>query len=209
MIFPLEGEKHRRCLGAIHVVIPEQYISTYIAAFSARLNASYGVERQFRHDFYYRDNEGNSIGDKNLSDETLMYALLKREAMPPHLCKALDIAVDLANDTRQFSGESDKQSPMPVFPPVATPAKGKKKRKKIPDTKYREAIGLVLGKSMPQSEAEAKCGLWVGALSKGKGAKLLDEATKAIADISRLQKDDGIAEDYLYNEVRHKEDRKK
>ena len=111
MIFPPEGEKHNRCLGAVHVVIPEQYISAYIVAFSARINASYGTERPFCHDFYYRDSKGNVLGDKNLSDETLMYALLKRKTMSPHLREALDIAVDLANDTKQFSGEYDKPSP--------------------------------------------------------------------------------------------------
>jgi hypothetical protein len=139
MIFPPEGEKHNRCLGAVHVVIPEQYISTYIAAFSARLNASYGVERPFRHDFYYRDNEGNFIGDKNLPDETLMYALLKREAMPPHLRKALDIAVDLANDTRQFSGESDKQSPA-MTDIVDSPQQTQMKRSEVKKKENREEL---------------------------------------------------------------------
>lgn len=103
------------------------------------------------------------------------------------------------------------------LPPDKEQIGGKKTRNTVSDSQYHAAIKLVIDEKLPQSRAEEKCGLWVGALSKGKGAKMLDEAEKAIADISRRQvKEDSennkgksrkdIGDDYFYNEVLNNDD---
>ena len=90
--------------------------------------------------------------------------------------------------------------------PNEAPAGDKKTRKKIDDSQYHRAIKLVIDEKMPQWMAETECELWQGALSTGKGAKMLDEATRAVADIERRKVGEDVGNDFQYNEARYNAD---
>jgi len=88
-------------------------------------------------------------------------------------------------------------------PPVKSG--GTKKRNKISDEQYMDAVRLVIGKKMSQSEAETKCGLWSGALSKGKGAEMLQNAESALVRLvnntgcDKTLERQAVQDDFRYN----------
>jgi hypothetical protein len=196
-----DDEKYTTCLGAVHVgEIPDQFRQSYFKALLERFDTRYtGEKRPIRIDFHYRDPSDSPLGGGDTTEKELMDWVLKYDTMSPDHREVLDLAVSIAKSMERVI--------VPVSTPITTPTREKKKRKKITDAQYHKAIRLVLGDGMHQSEAEIKCGLWVGALSKGKGEKMLDEATKEIADASRRLVPDEVGKDYLHNEVRHKKEK--
>jgi len=77
-----------------------------------------------------------------------------------------------------------------------------KKRKRVSDEQYHEAIKYVIEEKMTQCEAEKKCGLPAGALSKGKGKKMLETVIREFADINRRKVSDVVGDDFRYNSTR-------
>ena len=90
-------------------------------------------------------------------------------------------------------------SQRPVKP---VPVPSGKKRKRVSDEQYHEAIKYVIDEKMTQCEAEKKCGLPAGALSKGKGKKMLETVIREFADINRRKVSDVVGDDFRYNSTR-------
>jgi len=108
-----------------------------------------------------------------------------------------DIADDVAEGIMKVNAMSESSESL---------AGDKKTRNKITDAQYQKAVKLVIDERLTQSAAEKQCGLWQGALSTGKGEKMLGEATRAVADIERRKVDEGVGNDFQYNEARYNED---
>jgi len=86
------------------------------------------------------------------------------------------------------------------------PAGKKRSRRTVTDAQYHRAIKMVIDARVSQSKAEDECGLWRGALSTGKGAKMLADATSEVSRIEKMKVSEDVGDDYYYNEVRNNED---
>ena len=95
------------------------------------------------------------------------------------------------------------QVPKPKKTPESAEDTDKKTRApRTTDKQIYKAIRLVLEENMTKTAAEKKCGLPVGALSKGRGKELLDAAIAAIADIERRKVSDDVGDDFRYGKSR-------
>ena len=123
----------------------------------------------------------------------------------------LDTALQLANAVRIASdGEREntleasrtepktKNATEETTQPTGKP-KEKKTRRKVSEEALTEAIKLVMDRGMKQSQAERATGLPQGALSKGKGKKLIEMYERMLNYKEPVGKHEG--DDYMHNET--------
>ena len=106
-----DEDNYPNCLGAVYVgEVPGRSHPVYFKALFERFDARYGKQRPFRMDFCYHDHKGKHIYPENLTEEILSNLVLRNRIMSPDYREALDFAVGVVNDMRQFIVEGDEKN---------------------------------------------------------------------------------------------------
>ena len=137
-------------------------------------------------------------------DDKIIELLEKQNTLIEKVSQPKEISVPIVEAIKELT-EQTKQ-PAPVYtvkqPKEATFEQPGKKRKKVTDEQYQKAVKYVIDEGVSLGDAEKKFELWQGALSTGKGGKLLAEAEAAVSRLKKRTVSNDVGNDFRFNEAR-------
>jgi hypothetical protein len=195
--------KYSRGLGtAIYIGdIPQQFFWLYYENLREKFHEAYGevTERPARMELYPHVNDEPSEYSPGTvaTEQELMHMLQNYKNVSPGQREMQNIALDVKKEIMQFIAESDKQA---TDPTLQRKEKPKQIRRRVAEFQLQEAARMVADGGVTRQSAEKAYNLPQGALSKGKGAALVEEYIKTFQRNRKISEDEG--NDLLYNEFR-------